>query len=600
MKLNGILIVITFLFIISFSSSAQTPQIKVACIGNSITQGFGTNDPRSYPQQLGLLLGNHYLVKNFGVGGRTLLRKGDFPYWKETSFLDAQDFDPDILIISLGTNDSKPQNWIYKNEFYSDYMDFIHEFRKNNRNPQIFVCFPTPVVKDNFGISDSIIHYGIIPIIDSVRKTAGTCLINDYESFPRADTLFSDGVHPTETGYKMMAQIAFNAIEKSPSGITRYFYSDKTQFEKGDRVKFYWETTPGSQVTINGLKVNETDSMLVDPGAETLYTLISKGETSDTSTVRLSYLAPGKIKFFNAYPPFIDKDYPDTSTISWSATKGSQVTLENAAVEKDGFMFVSPKETRKYTLIAKGDLIDSAHVEVQVLTSDKINRAYLHSVSSSLSARGYDAKSSVDGDINTYWLSGTGNSHWVKIDLLKEYIINRVVIHWGNTYARGYNLQTLNDAGQTGLLFSTTAGDGQIDDISGLSTAAHYLRLLCVTKSNADSGYAVKEIEVFGKPQMASDVTESSAGPVKFSLEQNYPNPFNPATRIDFELAVETFVSLKIFDITGREIAVLENSELKKGKYSRIFNAQNLSSGIYFYRIQAGGFSESKAMILLK
>lgn len=86
----------------------------------------------------------------------------------------------------------------------------------------------------------------------------------------------------------------------------------------------------------------------------------------------------------------------------------------------------------------------------------------------------------------------------------------------------------------------------------------------------------------------------------KFYLGQNYPNPFNPVTKIDFELSEGAFISLKVYDITSREVAVLENSELKKGKYSRIINAQNLSSGIYFYRIQAGGFSLTRPMILLK
>lgn len=601
MKLNGILKVFTFLFIISFTLKAQTPQIRIACIGNSITQGFGTNDSRSYPQQLGLLLGNHYIVKNFGVGGRTLLKKGDFPYWNEASFLDAQDFNPDILIISLGTNDSKPQNWIYKNEFFSDYMDMVRQFRKNNRNPQVFVCFPTPVVKDNFGISDSIIHYGIIPIIDSVRKTAGTYLINYYENFPHSDTLFSDGVHPTETGYKMMAQIAFNAIEKGPSGITRYFYSDKSLFEKGDKVKLYWETTPGSLVTINGIKVNETDSMEVEPAAGTIYTLVSKGEVSDTATVTLTYLVPGKIKFFSAYPPFIDKDYPDTSMVSWSVTNGSQVTLENMAVEKEGFLLVSPKETKTYTLIAKGDLSDTAYVKVQVVSSDKINRAYMRSVTSSLSARGYKAESVVDGDLNTIWLSGSGSSHWIKIDLSRDYIIERVVINWGNTFAKVYTLQTLSNAGQLGLLYTTTAGDGASDDITGLSGTGRYLRLLCTVKSNSDSAYAIKDIEVYGKPNLASDVKDTQLMPPgSFCLEQNYPNPFNPNTIINYELAEKSFVSLKVYDITGREIEVLENRELNKGKHSVMFKGLNHASGIYFYRIEAGKNSQTRAMILLK
>ncbi|MGE5352747.1 MAG: GDSL-type esterase/lipase family protein, partial [Acidobacteriota bacterium] len=219
MKSKCILKMFSFLIILSCSLYSQTPKIRIACVGNSITQGFGPNDIRSYPQQLGQLLGGHYFVKNYGVGGRTLLRNGDYPYWNESAFLEAQDFKSDILIISLGTNDSKPQNWIYKNDFYSDYMNMIRQFRRDGRNPQIFVCFPTPVVKDNFGISNSVIHNEIIPLIDSVRKTSGTYLIDYYNNMPVVDSLYSDGVHPTEEGYKIMAQIAYMAIAKSPSGL---------------------------------------------------------------------------------------------------------------------------------------------------------------------------------------------------------------------------------------------------------------------------------------------------------------------------------------------------------------------------------------------
>ena len=89
--------------------------IRVACIGNSITDGFGI-DMRAkygYPAQLQGILGDGYWVKNFGVSARTMLNKGDFPYMNEMAWKDALAFKPDIVVIKLGTNDSKPQNWQY-------------------------------------------------------------------------------------------------------------------------------------------------------------------------------------------------------------------------------------------------------------------------------------------------------------------------------------------------------------------------------------------------------------------------------------------------------------------------------------------------------
>src|SRR4051812_7771397 len=87
-------------------------KIKVACVGDSITFGAGIKDrdKNSYPAQLQGLLGSGYEVKNFGVSGATLLKEGDKPYWKEKAFEAAKKFEPNIVIIKLGTNDSKPQN----------------------------------------------------------------------------------------------------------------------------------------------------------------------------------------------------------------------------------------------------------------------------------------------------------------------------------------------------------------------------------------------------------------------------------------------------------------------------------------------------------
>jgi hypothetical protein len=92
----------------------------------------------------------------------------------------------------------------------------------------------------------------------------------------------------------------------------------------------------------------------------------------------------------------------------------------------------------------------------------------------------------------------------------------------------------------------------------------------------------------------------SSALPEIYELYQNYPNPFNPSTTISFLLPSKSFVSLKIFDLLGREAATIVSEEMSVGSYSRQWNAANMSSGIYFYRLQAGSFIETKKLILIK
>jgi hypothetical protein len=88
--------------------------------------------------------------------------------------------------------------------------------------------------------------------------------------------------------------------------------------------------------------------------------------------------------------------------------------------------------------------------------------------------------------------------------------------------------------------------------------------------------------------------------PTDFVLYQNYPNPFNPATIINFELAEETNVTIKVYDILGRVVTELVNGNLNEGKHKVNFNAANLTNGVYFYTIEAGSFRDTKKMILLK
>ncbi len=85
-----------------------------------------------------------------------------------------------------------------------------------------------------------------------------------------------------------------------------------------------------------------------------------------------------------------------------------------------------------------------------------------------------------------------------------------------------------------------------------------------------------------------------------YSLSQNYPNPFNPVTKIDFSISKSEFVSIKVYDVTGKEITTLVNLTLPKGSYTVDFNASNLSTGVYFYKLQSGTYSEVKKMMLLK
>jgi len=101
------------------------------------------------------------------------------------------------------------------------------------------------------------------------------------------------------------------------------------------------------------------------------------------------------------------------------------------------------------------------------------------------------------------------------------------------------------------------------------------------------------------KPR-SNNIQEYNTLPKEFSLFQNYPNPFNPFTNIKFALPSEAFVKLIIYDVTGREIEILVNGFTKSGYHEVNWDAKNVASGIYFYRIEAGTFTDEKKMVLIK
>jgi lysophospholipase L1-like esterase len=193
-------------------SIAQAP-IKVAFVGNSITQGPGRENPGSFPLQVGEILGDAYQVKNFGVGGRTLLKKGDFPYWNEPQFQEVKDFRPDVVLIKLGTNDSKPQNWAHKDDFISDYLDMIAEFRDYMpKDGKVYVILPVPVTRVNFGITPEIMNNEQRLMLFEIIQKSGAEVIDLYTPLMDRPELLPDGVHPNAEGLGIMSQVISRRI----------------------------------------------------------------------------------------------------------------------------------------------------------------------------------------------------------------------------------------------------------------------------------------------------------------------------------------------------------------------------------------------------
>lgn len=221
----------TLMIVLSTITGFSTKEkIKVACVGDSITYGarLDDRDKDSYPAQLQLLLGNDYSVENFGVGGCTLIRKGIPTVWNELPKI--KEVNPDIVIISLGTNDTcglgtcgDRKCWEYKDEFESDYCDLVDELSELPSRPQIYLCAPSPMVLETPGLDSERIAgltirkprlQELIGMTKRVAAEKNVHFIDLNEPLDHRPELFteSDGVHPNADGYKAIAELVWKKL----------------------------------------------------------------------------------------------------------------------------------------------------------------------------------------------------------------------------------------------------------------------------------------------------------------------------------------------------------------------------------------------------
>lgn len=203
-------LIIIFLSIILISCQTE---IKVACIGDSITNGGGKNESSFYPAQLDILLGDDFQVLNCGESGATMQSDGNKPYWYQKDLHNVFVYKPDIIVIMLGTNDSKTKIWNAAS-YERDYQLMIDTLKTLDSKPQIYLCSPPPAYSSAWSISDSTIQSGIIPIVEGIAKRNNLPIIDVYNGMTSMSDLFPDGIHPNEKGIKIMAEIVAKGIKK--------------------------------------------------------------------------------------------------------------------------------------------------------------------------------------------------------------------------------------------------------------------------------------------------------------------------------------------------------------------------------------------------
>ncbi len=205
-------------FISKDKITKEKEPIRVACVGNSITFGARVEEreKNSYPMVLQGLLGEDYEVKNFGKSGATLMESGNIPYSKTSEYKAMVEFEPDVIIVKLGTNDSKAKNWVNKEHFVEDYKALIKSIKSayKSRTPEIYICSPMPSFtgSETESINGGIIEDEIYPLTREVAKESKLVFIDLHETFKDSPSVFPDKIHPNADGAKKMATYIHGVI----------------------------------------------------------------------------------------------------------------------------------------------------------------------------------------------------------------------------------------------------------------------------------------------------------------------------------------------------------------------------------------------------
>lgn len=196
-------------------------QTRIACVGDSITYGATIRDKShdSYPAQLGTILGRKYSVKNFGASGYTLQESCDRPYTSHKRYRKSLDFKPDVVLIMLGTNDTKPYNWISTEAFQDDYRQLILSYQELPSRPDVILMTPASVFPENFNPAKPYkIRAGVAgeaaKAVRELAKELGLSFIDIHEvTASHPEFFLQDGVHPNELGAKAIARTVYEALK---------------------------------------------------------------------------------------------------------------------------------------------------------------------------------------------------------------------------------------------------------------------------------------------------------------------------------------------------------------------------------------------------
>lgn len=214
MKKSIVLIVILLVIV---SATIKIPKVRIVCIGDSITKGYLIEKENNWVSLLGNKLGDDYKTVNYGLSSRTLLSTGDYPYMEEEKAKKFWNKKEDIVIIMLGTNDTKNYNWNYY-KFEKEYRELISKLLREKPYEKIYIMIPPQIfTSDNEEEKPNRINLenGVIPIINKLNDEYSEIdMIDLYSITKDRSELFMDGIHPNEEGHRLIAEEIYKVIRR--------------------------------------------------------------------------------------------------------------------------------------------------------------------------------------------------------------------------------------------------------------------------------------------------------------------------------------------------------------------------------------------------
>lgn len=213
-KISSVMLFVLIGLSACFDKTGSLKPLKIVCLGDSITYGYKLADPakQSYPAQLARLSRGQWNVLNSGVNGATVLNRGDIPITAQDAYERAIKFQPDIVILMLGTNDTKNRNWQHVDEFVGDYIKLVETFRDLPSSPHVIACTVPPILGDFSNGINTKRAKEINSLLKRAIKVSRVDSLNIYTPMSQNKSFFIDGVHPNVRGAQEIAGLVLEKI----------------------------------------------------------------------------------------------------------------------------------------------------------------------------------------------------------------------------------------------------------------------------------------------------------------------------------------------------------------------------------------------------